>query len=113
MHQVFRRLLRAYDIRLIPTAAAQPDLLIIPPNGALLDIYQAPSIVRDQLARQPDIPLVIFPSSSRFQKVDPAQMFGARRSPSTWVLRESYSYDHLQEKWGETLGNAGVSPHFS
>lgn len=109
MLQVFQRLLRAYNIEVTAARTPPPDLLVIPPNGSLLDTYQFPSLLKERLARQPDLPLVIFPSSSQFKNMDPALMFGTRRSPTTWMLREAYSFNHLRDQWGESLGNANVT----
>ncbi|WP_143056113.1 hypothetical protein [Pedococcus cremeus] len=52
---------------------------------------------------------MIFPSSAWFESSDPASMFGERRAPSLWVLREQRSFEHLHDRWGASLKRAGVT----
>lgn len=106
MHQVFEAILGSLGVERVPAAAA--EALILPPNGALLDTYMAPQSVAEYLAHSPDVPLFIFPSSSRFLQSDPAQIFAGRRSRTTWISRERYSHEHLTNDWGQSLSEANV-----
>lgn len=108
MHDVFYRILDAMGIRLTtdPQAAS---VLLVPPNGALLQVYQFPEILRSRLRGLEGVPLVIFPSSALFPTRDPAFIFDGRRAETIWILREKYSFAHLRDQWGESLAKVGVS----
>lgn len=112
MRAVYRRMLTKFGPKLVEDPIGA-DVLIVPPNGALLDRFDFPGLLRDRLALLPDVPVVIFPSSSLFVNSDPARMFAGRRSAVTWILREELSYRHLSEKWGKSLERAGVSLELS
>jgi exopolysaccharide biosynthesis predicted pyruvyltransferase EpsI len=107
MHKVLLRVLEGLKIELVPKPRAA-DLLIVPPSGALLEVYTFPSILRDRLRELPDVPLVIFPSSALFPSIDPSNLFRDRNSATLWFLRESHSYAHLESTWGAQLQAAGV-----
>lgn len=110
MHGVFESLMSDFKMRLLPDEqAAYADYLVVPPNGALLDSYHAPRLLTERLAALPDQPLLIFPSSARFNTVDPATMFAGRTSPVLWILRERESFDHLARRWGGSLAASGVT----
>lgn len=85
------------------------DILVLPPSGALLENYSFPSILRERLARLPDIPLVIFPSSTLFRENDPEFMFRGRTAPTLLMLREEYSYRQLEVNWKDSLAARHVS----
>lgn len=102
MYAVFQKLLTEGGIRIVENEE-DADLLIVRPNGALLESYQFPDILTRRLAVLPDKPLIIFPSSALFPTTDPALMFGERNSPTLWVFREKYSYDHVFSKWAKGL----------
>lgn len=107
MHRVFFDICQGFDIT-FTESAAEADFIAIPPNGALLDRFRAPQIVRDRLRPHGDKPVVIFPSSAQFMQVDPSMMFENRTGPTLWILREPYSHDHLAKDWGDGLAKAGV-----
>lgn len=107
MHIVFERILRHLDIK-ITTVAEAADILLLPPNGALLQNYTFPLTLRKRLNGLPRIPLIIFPSSALFPTQDPSIMFGNRGRQVHWILRDAYSYAHLKEDWGRQLSNSGV-----
>lgn len=106
MHRVFDRLLD--DLGVDRVAASHAEAIVIPPNGALLDVYQAPGIIAERLRLLPDLPVYIFPSSARFVTSDPAEMFTGRRSPVLWISRERHSHEHLSRHWAASLSKAGV-----
>ncbi|WP_349309037.1 hypothetical protein [Microbacterium sp. MM2322] len=106
MHAVFDRMLAEMKIdRVAPNTA---DLIIVPPNGALLEVYQFPSILRERIAAHPDLPLVIFPSSALFETIDPSFIFEGRTAETLWFFRERYSFEKTQSAWGANLGARGV-----
>lgn len=107
MYTLFRQYLDSRSVRNVPAKVAHA--ILIPPNGALLDTYQAPSLIRDRLRGLPDIPVVIFPSSARFKKDDPTEMFRGRSAPVTWICREAHSLNHLESAWGAELKRARVA----
>lgn len=110
MHKVFFSLMRDFGMHLLPEEkSARADYLVIPPSGALLDRYQAPTLLAKRLAQLPDKPVIIFPSSAKFDSLDPADMFRGRTAPVLWVLREKESFIHLADKWGNSLQRAGVT----
>lgn len=88
---------------------ADAEVLVVRPNGALLEIYTFPDLLAHELRRLPDLPLVIFPSSALFPTKNPATIFEGRSAPTVWVFRERYSYDHILEQWGESLAEHNVS----
>jgi hypothetical protein len=92
----------------ITCGATSPDVLVVPPNGALLDSYGAPDLLARWLAGQPDVPVVVFPSSALFKSTDPSRMFGNRKSGGVWVLREERSLNHLRECWGGALAAKNI-----
>jgi hypothetical protein len=106
--RVFAAALRELRISTVP-AARDADLLLVRPGGALLDRFQAPRLLTAKLAVSPDLPLVVFPSSSWFQTTDPARMFAGRRAPVLWISREPRSHRHLQNRWGSTLARSNVT----
>lgn len=107
MHRVFQRILNDLDIRLT-SAPNQADVLILPPNGAMLETYSFPELFGRRLQQLPDLPLVLFPSSALFPRHDPSSLFSGRRSKTQWILRERFSFDHLTRNWGAELKRNGV-----
>ncbi|MEW1979521.1 hypothetical protein AB0333_01155 [Citricoccus sp. NPDC079358] len=107
MYAVFRKLLGAFGMSPVESAD-EATLLIVPPNGALLEQYRFPTLLAERLANLPDLPLVIFPSSAFFRQVDPSFIFGKRDARTLWILREKPSYEQLSGRWGEQLAHAGV-----
>ncbi|MFI8632488.1 hypothetical protein ACIGEP_07845 [Microbacterium sp. NPDC077663] len=106
MHAVFDRMLSELRIeRVIPAAA---DLIIVPPNGALLEVYQFPSILRERIVDYPNLPLVIFPSSALFETVNPSFIFEGRTAAAVWFFRERYSFEKTESTWGGDLKALGV-----
>ncbi len=108
MHHAFQK---KFDDLNIVESATEPDVLIVPPNGALLDSYGMPRLLRDWLINQPDIPLVIFPSSALFNSWDPAEIFAGRTAETVWILREEHSFRHLMTNWGPSLSGVHVELH--
>jgi hypothetical protein len=108
MHEVFHRILERLDIA-VAASAASADLVIVPPNGALLEVYAFPELLRGRLEGAERLPLVIFPSSALFPHRDPAFMFAGRTAPTTWIARERYTFEHLADRWGGSLAGAGVT----
>jgi hypothetical protein len=108
MHEVFRRILDRFEIRPVPEIAAA-DVVIVPPNGALLEVYGFPELLAERLRGAEAVPLVLFPSSTLFPTRDPEFMFRGRTAPTLWIAREQYSFAHLDERWGRSLTDAGVS----
>lgn len=107
MFEVFERIVAESGIELVEEPS-EAEVLLVRPNGALLEIYTFPDILADELKRLPDLPLVIFPSSALFPTVDPSKMFASRTAPVLWVFRERYSFEHILEQWGEQLAKANV-----
>lgn len=108
MHAAFFELARQHGVQFVESSH-DADIIAIPPNGALLDRFRAPSIVRDRLKPHGDKPVVVFPSSAQFLNSDPSELFRNRSAPTLWILREPYSYHHLSDQWGDTLREAGVA----
>lgn len=108
LRRVCLRVLADLDIR-ITSRLEEADVLVVPPGGALLDRYRAPSLLRMRLARVPDIPLVLLPASSWFERDDPAEMLVGRTAPTLWISREPRSYAHLRTAWGRSLSRANVT----
>lgn len=108
MYQVYREIVGASGLSWTSNVS-EADVLLLPPNGALLDAYSGPELLRERLAALPDLPLVILPSSAYFRHNDPASMFGERRSPTLWLLREEESHSHLLRRWASSLAYANVT----
>ncbi|MEE6289263.1 polysaccharide pyruvyl transferase family protein [Georgenia sp. MJ173] len=96
------------DLKIRRTTLQMAEVVVVPPNGALLDTYEFPWILRDALRQAPNLPVVIFPSSAYFPEVDPSFMFEGRPAATTWIMREGNSFRHLQSAWGESLTRVGV-----
>jgi exopolysaccharide biosynthesis predicted pyruvyltransferase EpsI len=107
MISVFRMVLTHLEIR-TSTNPELADLVVVPPNGALLEAYGFPALLAERLKRFKDVPLVIFPSSALFNSVDPSFMFAERSAPTLWILREKNSLRHLSDRWSAGLQNSGV-----
>ncbi|SDG71452.1 hypothetical protein SAMN04488590_1689 [Microbacterium sp. 77mftsu3.1] len=106
MHAVFDRMLTELGItRVAPDSA---ELIIVPPNGALLETYQFPSILRERIADYPNLPLIIFPSSALFDSINPAFIFEGRAAATLWFFRERYSFEQVGSAWGGALKALGV-----
>lgn len=107
MHAVFYRILEHLDIR---TSSAHNDaqVVIVPPNGALLEMYKFPDLLKDRLRPFPNVPVVIFPSSAYFEKRSPAFMFTGRSAPTLWIFREAFSFAQIEGLWGEEIRSLGV-----
>lgn len=110
MHAVFRRILAEFDISPEPDPS-RADILVVPPNGALLEQYSFPELLRKWLERLPDRELIVFPSSMYFPTADPSRIFGDRQSSTRIILRESHSLAHLSSQWGTSLESRGVQLH--
>lgn len=108
MHRVYRSIAADSDISFTPQIE-QAEILVVPPNGALLENYAFPTLLRDRLREYPDLPLVIFPSSALFEKQDPADIFEGRSAPTLLMLREAYSYEQLRRKWERSLASRNVA----
>lgn len=109
MHEVALHLLDTLDIRPYRRVTPTPvDLVVVPPNGALLEAYKAPWRLAEQLQSFRHTPLIVLPSSCWFPTTDPTAIFAGRSGPTIWMLRERYSYEHLQKAWGRELQAAGV-----
>ncbi len=106
MHAVFNRMLAELEIERVAPEAA--ELIIVPPNGALLETYQFPSILRERIADYSTLPLVIFPSSALFATVNPSFIFEGRTAATLWFFRERYSFDGIESAWGADLRALGV-----
>lgn len=102
MMKVFRHILDRFEMRMVQEIRAA-DVLIVPPNGALLQMYSFPDLLRKYTADNQQAPMIIFPSSAQFPTRDPSFIFRGRRSKTTWILREWYSFQHLRDSWGESL----------
>lgn len=107
MLAVFRRVLGDLGIRLVG-CPGDADVLVVPPNGALLEKYSFPWILERRLRDLPDRPTVIFPSSAYFPERDPSRIFGTRQTETLWILREGISFKHLKDQWGSRLSERGV-----
>lgn len=105
MHAVFYRILNQLGIEVVDSA---PDVVIVPPSGALLEVYAFPKFLAERLKGYEDVPLVIFPSSVYFPRTDPSFMFEGRVAPTLLFLREDESRAHLDENWAAPLLNRGV-----
>lgn len=102
MFDVFQRI--AQEAGISWTAdPADAEVLVVRPNGALLEIYAFPDLLAEELRRLPDVPLVIFPSSALFPTQDPSRIFAERSAPVVWVFRERYSFEHIRDQWGAQL----------
>lgn len=110
MHRVFDLILDELEIRRVRVARSA-DLIVVPPSGALLEKYAFPRLLTERLVGLEDKPLVVFPSSALFPSSDPAAMFRGRTAETVLILREALSHKHLEELWGQSLNNAGVSLH--
>lgn len=108
MHRIFYDICQEFGIELTDDPVGV-DFVAIPPNGALLDRFRAPDIVKSRLRPFRDKPLVIFPSSAQFLQHDPSKMLEHRSAPTLWILREPYSHNHLERDWGTPLARAGVT----
>ena len=108
MHEVFRRILDRFGITVVADRC-DADVVIVPPNGALLEVYGFPELLAERLRGAEATPVVLFPSSTFFPTRDPAFMFQGRTAPTLWITREPYSFAHLDEQWGRSLADAGVS----
>lgn len=107
MHQVLHDTCSDLGISLT-SRSQEADFVAIPPNGALLDRFRAPELIRQRLQPFRDRPVVVFPSSAQFLHSDPSNIFENRSAPTIWILREPYSFEHLTTDWGERLTQAGV-----
>lgn len=107
MFEVFERIAHEAGITWV-SDPAEAEVLVVRPNGALLEIYSFPDILTEELRRLPDLPLVIFPSSALFPTQDPSRIFAGRTSPVVWVFREQYSFEHINDKWGSQLHEVNV-----
>lgn len=105
MHAVFYRILEQLGIEVVDT---DPDVVIVPPSGALLEVYAFPKYLAERLRGYENVPLVIFPSSVYFPDRDPGFIFEGREAPTVLFLREDASRAHLEEQWAATLRDAGV-----
>ncbi|MEB2526486.1 hypothetical protein [Kocuria rosea] len=83
------------------------DVLFVPPNGALLQMYKFPELLQKYTLANLRAPMIIFPSSANFPTKDPSFIFEKRSSEVTWILREQYSFDHLRKQWGDRLADVG------
>lgn len=107
MHRVFHKILDEFGIARVENAE-DAGVLIVPPNGALLEMYSFPQLLADQIRNFRETPLVIFPSSSYFPGTDPSFIFEGRRAPTLWILRERNSLEHLTALWYQQLTECGV-----
>lgn len=105
MHAVFYRILEQLGIQIVD---ADPEVVIVPPSGALLEVYAFPRYLAERLKGYEKIPLVIFPSSVFFPDRDPAFIFAGREASTLLFLREDDSRAHLEQQWNASLQNAGV-----
>lgn len=105
----FEGLVSEFGLRLTTDPGVAVEYLVVPPNGALVETYRFPQLLTRRLAEMPDKPLIIFPSSALFPTSDPAKMFGRRSAPTLWILREKHSFDHLNERWGDSLQARNVT----
>lgn len=106
MMKVFWHILEQMSVRTVEDIRTA-DVLFVPPNGALLQMYKFPELLRKYTLHNLDAPMIIFPSSANFSTRDPSFIFKERSSKVTWILREQYSFDHLLEQWGDQLAAAG------
>ncbi|MDX2358776.1 polysaccharide pyruvyl transferase family protein [Dietzia sp. PP-33] len=105
----FEKLVNEFGMTLASLESKEPDYLVLPPNGALVDTYEAPSLLARRIATLPDKPLILFPSSALFRTKDPAEIFSGRTAPTLWILREKHSFDHLSEQWDDSLQARNVT----
>lgn len=105
MHAVFYRILEQLGIEVVDS---QPDVVIVPPSGALLEVYAFPRYLAERLKGYEKVPLVIFPSSVFFPDRDPGFIFTGREASTLLFLREDDSRAHLEEQWASSLHDAGV-----
>lgn len=105
MHAVFYRILEQLGIEIVDT---EPDVVIVPPSGAILEVYAFPTYLAQRLKGYENVPLVIFPSSVFFPDRDPGFMFEGREASTLLFLREDDSRTHLDEQWAASLREAGV-----
>lgn len=105
MHAVFYRILEQMSIAVVDS---DPDVVIVPPSGALLEVYSFPKRLSERLRGFEDVPVVIFPSSAYFPTEDPSLLFTDRTADTLLLLREHPSYEHLRKLWGDSLRRAGV-----
>lgn len=108
MHRVYREIAADCGIE-FTSDVNKADILVVRPGGALIEHYSFPAILRQRLAQYPDIPLVIFPSTTLFQKTDPGLIFRGREAPTLMILREGYSYRQLELNWKDSLTASNVS----
>lgn len=109
MLRVFEQMLSMSSVIKLPFSMARDaDVVLVPPNGALLEIYSFPRLLRDRLQGLEKVPLVVFPSSALFELHDPSAIFEGRTAETHWFLREKYSYSHLSDRWGASLRRSGV-----
>lgn len=108
MHRVYRAIATEAGYSFVDDVR-RAEVLVLPPNGALIDTYSFPRILRERLTEYPDIPLVMFPSSALFRSLDPAGLFEGRSAPTLWILREAHSHSHLGEKWSESLRRTRIT----
>lgn len=104
MMRIFWRILDDAGIRPVDDIR-KAEVLLVPPNGALLQMYAFPDLMHKYISENMEAPMVIFPSSASFPTRDPAFIFRGRKSKTTWILREKYSYNHLREVWGDSLAS--------
>lgn len=104
MMKVFWHILDQFSLY-ITDEIRNADVLIVPPNGALLQMYTFPDLLRKYIAGNDTAPIVIFPSSAHFATRDPSFIFQGRNSKTTWILRERYSFEHLRDMWGDSLSS--------
>lgn len=107
MHTVFHRILDDFEIAREENPL-NADVLIVPPNGALLEMYSFPQLLAEKIGHLKNTPLVIFPSSAYFPNQDPSFIFEGRIAPTLWILRERNSFNHLLSVWGKSLNEKGV-----
>lgn len=108
MLMIFRQVLKQLDVQVVmrPEIA---EAIFVPPNGALLETYSFPEILAERLSGLESKPVVIFPSSAYFPNKDPSFIFRGRTADTLWILREKYSYDHLNQRWCSQLAERSVS----
>lgn len=107
MHAVFYKILEEFGI-VREEDSSSADVIIVPPNGALLEMYSFPQLLADKIKDLKNTPLVIFPSSAYFPTLNPSFIFEGRNAPSLWILREENSFNHLATVWGKSLDETGV-----
>ena len=108
LHKIFREISADCGIH-FTSNVDEADILVVRPGGGLLEYYAFPTTLKARLSEYPDLPLVIFPSSTLFENTDPGEIFGARKAPTLFMLRERYSYDQLVRNWSASLAARNVS----